>query len=77
MLRFDMLDLICGGPYIVAYGRVEFRNKNTGIVFSSPKADVFRFKGDKIIEFMEYYDTAGAIHAATGGARREAPAPAP
>ena len=64
MLSFQMLDVISGGPYVVAYGRVEFRNRHTDKVFASPKADVFRFAGDQIVEFIEYYDTAGAVRAA-------------
>jgi ketosteroid isomerase-like protein len=66
MLRFDMGELICGGPYVVAHGRVEFRNKRTNKVFTSPKVDVFRFAKDRMADFKEYYDTAGAIRAATG-----------
>jgi ketosteroid isomerase-like protein len=45
---------------------VEFRNKRTNKVFASPKVDVFRFTKDRISDFKEYYDTAGAIRAATG-----------
>lgn len=65
MLSFQMLDVISGGPFIIAYGRVEFRNRHTDKVFSSPKADVFRFDGDQIVEFIEYYDTAGAVRTAS------------
>jgi ketosteroid isomerase-like protein len=65
MLSFQMLDVISGGPFVIAYGRVEFRNRHTGKVFSSPKADVFRFDGEQIVEFIEYYDTAGAVQAAS------------
>ena len=68
MLSFEMLDVISGGPFVISYGRVEFRNKHTGKVFSSPKADVFRFDGDQIVEFMEYYDTAGAVRTASATA---------
>jgi ketosteroid isomerase-like protein len=64
MLSFQMLDVISGGSYVIAYGRVEFRNRHNGKVFSSPKADVFRFAGDQIVEFIEYYDTAGAVRTA-------------
>jgi ketosteroid isomerase-like protein len=64
MLSFQMLDIISGGPFIIAYGRVEFRNRHTDKVFSSPKADIFRFEGEQIVEFIEYYDTAGAVRAA-------------
>jgi hypothetical protein len=64
MLSFKMLDVISGGPFIIAYGRVEFRNRHTNKVFSSPKADVFRFDGEQIVEFIEYYDTAGAVRTA-------------
>lgn len=65
MLSFQMLDVISGGPFVIAYGRVEFRNRHTDKVFSSPKADIFRFEGEHIVEFIEYYDTAGAVRAAS------------
>jgi len=65
MVSFQMLDVISGGPFVIASGRVEFRNKRTEKVFSSPKADVFRFDGDQIVEFIEYYDTAGAVRTAS------------
>lgn len=65
MLQFEMLDVISGGPYVIAYGRVEFRNRHTDRVFSSPKADVFRFEDEQIVEFIEYYDTGGAVRAAS------------
>lgn len=68
LLSFQMLDVISGGPFVISYGRVEFRNKNTGKVFSSPKADVFRFAGDQIVEFIEYFDTAGAVRTASATA---------
>jgi ketosteroid isomerase-like protein len=65
MLSFRMLDVIAGGPFVIAYGHVEFRNRHSDKVFSSPKADVFRFEGDQIVEFIEYYDTAGAVRTAS------------
>jgi len=65
MISYKHDDFIAGGPYIVAHGRVEFRNTRTNRVCATPKADIVRFDKDRIVEFMEYYDTAGIIRAAT------------
>jgi ketosteroid isomerase-like protein len=64
MNKVEMDGYIAGGPFIVAHGAIEFTNKRTGKRFRSPKADVWRFDHGKVAEFMEYYDTAGAMRAA-------------
>jgi ketosteroid isomerase-like protein len=64
MLEWNMDNYIAAGPYVVAHGAVKFRNRRTGKELSTPKADCCRYAHGKIVEFMEYYDTAGAIRAA-------------
>jgi len=49
---------VAQGDRVVMLGRCAWRNKHTGKVVASPKADAWRFAGGKAVEFFEYYDTA-------------------
>lgn len=44
---------------VVVISKTAWRNRATGKEVTSPKADVFRLREGKIIEFFEFYDTAG------------------
>jgi ketosteroid isomerase-like protein len=35
----------------------------TGKTAQSPEADIFRFRDGKIVEFVEFFDTAAAVAA--------------
>jgi uncharacterized protein len=65
MLEYNIEKYIAAGPYVLASGSVRFRNRRTGKELSTPKADCYRYSHGKIVEFMEYYDTAGAVRAAS------------
>jgi hypothetical protein len=67
MIYFTVDEFIAQGDRVVALIRCSFRNRETGKVLETAKADVHRFRSGKICEFFEYYDTAGAIAAATPG----------
>lgn len=64
MLEYNIEKMIAAGPYVVAHGSVRFRNRRTGKELTTPKADSYRYAHGKIVEFMEYYDTASAVRAA-------------
>jgi ketosteroid isomerase-like protein len=53
------------GERVVALGNCSFKNKRTGRILETPKADFHRFRDGKICEFFEFYDTAQAISCAT------------
>jgi uncharacterized protein len=63
MVHFTPEDFIADGDRVVMVGRRAFRHRRTGKVVESPKADVMRFRGGRIVECMEFYDTARAIAA--------------
>jgi uncharacterized protein len=65
MIRYTVDDYIAQGDRVVAVGSCAFRNKDTGKVLETPKADFHRFRDGKICEFFEFYDTAQAIAQAT------------
>jgi hypothetical protein len=43
------------------------KHRQTGKTAESPKEDVFRLRGGKVVDFMEYYDTAKACHDLAAG----------
>jgi len=65
MIQFKIDEYIAQGDRVVALGSCAFRNKRTGKVLDTPKADFHKFRNGKICEFFEFYDTAQAIAQAT------------
>ena len=65
MIYYRIDEYIAQGDRIVALGHVSFKNKRTGKVLETPKADFHRFRDGKICEFFEFYDTAQTIEKAT------------
>lgn len=67
MVSYEPHDFLSQGTKVVMLGRCSWRNRRTGRVVSTPKADYIRFKGDRIVEFAEYFDTAQVLAAAQPG----------
>ena len=67
MIHYTIDEYIVQGERVVALGNCSFRHKQTGKVLDTPKADFHKFRGGKICEFFEFYDTAQAISSATPG----------
>ena len=65
MLRYEVDEFITERDRIVVLGRCAFRNRRTGKVADTAKVDVYRFRDDLVVEFREFYDTAGMRDAAT------------
>jgi ketosteroid isomerase-like protein len=63
MLAFTADEFIAEGDRVVMLGSCSFRFKKTGKTAKSKKADVFRFRDGKIVEYFEYFDTAAAYTA--------------
>lgn len=63
MVHFTPEEFIAQGDRVVVLSQVAFRYRKTGKVAESPKADVFRFRDGKIVEFVEFFDTARALAA--------------
>jgi hypothetical protein len=58
MLEYDMDDYVVDGDRVVVLGEVAFRNRDDARMVRTPKADIWRFRGDMAVEFYEFYDTA-------------------
>jgi len=65
MIRYNIDEYIAQGDRVVAFGSCVYKNKNTGRILDTPKADFHRFRDGKMCEFFEFYDTAQAIAQAT------------
>jgi ketosteroid isomerase-like protein len=65
MIYFNAQEFVAHGEAVVMRGSTAWRNRNTGKVFATPKLDCWRFRNGKAIEVFEFFDTAGAVLAAT------------
>jgi ketosteroid isomerase-like protein len=65
MLSYVAEEFIAQGDRVVMLGRCHWKHRQTNRVVESPKADVHRFRNGKIVDFMEFYDTAAVVAAAT------------
>jgi uncharacterized protein len=64
MKHFTVNTLVADGDRVVMLGSTGWTNKKNGNLFETPKADVWRFKDGRAVEFYEFYDTAGLAKAA-------------
>ena len=74
MIHYTVDELIAQGDRVVMLGSCCWRNKHTGRVVDTPKADFLRLHGAKVVEFYEFFDTAQAIAASTAGTAPQATA---
>ncbi len=63
MLDWQTNEFIAQGDRVVVLVNCTWKFKKNGKVVSTPKADVWRLKDGKAVEYFEYYDTA-QVHAA-------------
>jgi len=67
MLDYTTTVFIAEGDHVAMRGSTAWRNRRTGRVVDTPKADFWTFRDGKIIEFYELYDTAAMFAAAQAG----------
>jgi len=65
MISYVVDEYIAQGDRVVAVGSTSWTNKKTGKTASTQKVDIWRMRNGKAVEFMEFYDTANLIAAAT------------
>jgi ketosteroid isomerase-like protein len=72
MIEYRVDQMVAQGDRVVMLGYCSWRYKRNGQVVSTPKADAWRFKDGKAVEFYEYFDTA-QLHAVVqmSGSARE------
>ena len=65
MIHYTVDEFVAQGECVFVRGSTAWRNKKTRKVVDTPKADFWRLRGGKVVEFYEYYDTARLIAAAS------------
>lgn len=65
MVDFVVETMIAQGDRVAVLANCSWRNRHTGKVSTTLKADFFRFENGLVTEFAELFDTASAIDAAT------------
>jgi ketosteroid isomerase-like protein len=65
MIDYRIDEYFAQGDRVVALGSCSFKHKKTGKILDTPKADFHKFRGGKICQFFEFYNTALAIAVAT------------
>ena len=63
MVHYTVDEFIAQDDRVVMLGSCAWRNRRTGSVVETPKADIFKFKDGRIVDFLEFYDTAKAMAA--------------
>jgi len=63
MLHYTVDEYIAQGDRVVVLCRCGWKHRVTGKPVETPKADIIRMKGGKIVEFFEFFDTARAFAA--------------
>ena len=65
MLEFTPDEFIAQGDRVAVLGRCSWRSRKTGNVADSPMAHFFTFRDGRIMDVLEFFDTAKAIAAHT------------
>jgi hypothetical protein len=64
MVDYEVEHMIAQGDRVAVLSHCSWRNRNTGKMSDTMKADFFRFEAGRIVEFAELFDTASAVEAA-------------
>lgn len=60
-------DTIVEAGRVVLLYHASWTNRHTGKLFETAKVDIWRFRNGRAVEFREFYDSAGALAAASPG----------
>ncbi|RZL89683.1 MAG: nuclear transport factor 2 family protein [Variovorax sp.] len=63
LISYTADEFVAQGDRVVMLGRAQWKHRTTGKIVDTPKADVHRLRDGKVVDFMEFYDTAAAIGA--------------
>lgn len=63
MIHYTVDELIAQGDRVVMLGRCGWTYRKTGKSIESPKADFIKLRNGRVIEFLEFFDTAKALAA--------------
>jgi ketosteroid isomerase-like protein len=63
MIHYTTDDFVVDGDRVVMRGSTAWRHRKTGRAVDTRKVDFVTFRGGKIVEFDEFYDTAAMVAA--------------
>ena len=63
MIHYTTDEFIAEGERVAMRGSTAWRNRKTGRVLETPKADFATFRDGKVVEFHEFYNTAAMMAA--------------
>ncbi len=66
MIHYTTQQFAVDGERVVMLGRTAWENRKTGRRFDTPKVDLATFHDGRVVEFLEFYDTAMVLAAAQG-----------
>ncbi|GAA0586699.1 hypothetical protein GCM10009416_26520 [Craurococcus roseus] len=66
VLRYEVERTVAQGEWVTALVRVRVRFPATGVERDFAAANVMRLRDGRILEFREFFDTAGALEAMQG-----------
>jgi ketosteroid isomerase-like protein len=58
MIHYTIHDYVAQGDAVFVRCTTSWKNRKTGKIFETPKADFWRLRDGQIVEFYEYFDTA-------------------
>jgi ketosteroid isomerase-like protein len=61
MINYKTVEFIADDDHVAVRGSTAWRNRKTGRIVDTPKANFWTFRDGKIAEFHEFYDTAALI----------------
>ena len=64
MIHYTAHDYVADGDIVFVRCTTSWKNKKTGKSFETPKADFWRFRDGKVVEFYEFFDTAQVMASA-------------
>jgi uncharacterized protein len=64
MIHYTTDQFAVDGDRVVMLGSTSWKHRRTARVFDTPKADLIVFRGGRIVEFFEFYDTEMVLAAA-------------
>ncbi|HEY6814226.1 MAG TPA: nuclear transport factor 2 family protein [Croceibacterium sp.] len=64
MVEFPTERVVEQGDTVVWIGRCTWRNRHTGLVETTPKVDVWTFRGDRAVHLLEMFDTLAFVRGA-------------
>ena len=65
MISYKTSQFIAQGNRVAVLGSTAWRNRRTGNILDTPKADFWELRNGRIVAMREFYDTAALVAAAT------------